>query len=131
MKNKKSLFAILAIVIVVALLLGVYFATRPTTTAGQKRFTVTVVHADGASKDFSYKTEKEHVGEVLMEDGLISGDLGEYGMYIKEVDGERAVYEEDNAYWAFYEGEEYAMQGIDLTPIQDGAAYKLVYTPAE
>ena len=130
MKNKKSLFAILAIVVVVALLLGVYFTTRPSTTEGQKAFTVTVVHADGAAKDFSYETDKEYVGEVLMEDGLISGDQGDYGLYIKEVDGERAVYEEDNAYWSFYIGEEYATQGIDLTPVEDGAAYKLVYTPA-
>ena len=29
-----------------------------------------------------------------------------------------------------YEGEEYALQGIDTTPIVDGAIYKLVYTGA-
>ena len=46
------------------------------------------------------------------------------------VDGEKAVYEEDNAYWAFYEGDAYAQLGIDLTPIADGAVYKLIYTPA-
>ena len=51
-------------------------------------------------------------------------------MYISHVDGERAVYEEDGAYWALYVGEEYATNGVELTPIEDGATYKLVYTPA-
>ena len=67
------------------------------------------------------------MGVVLEKDGLITGEEGPYGMYIHEVDGERAVYEESGAYWSFYVGEEYAQTGIDLTPIEDGAAYKLVY----
>ena len=49
---------------------------------------------------------------------------------IKEVDGEKAVYEEDNAYWGFFVGEEYAQLGIDQTPAEDGAVYKLEYTRA-
>ena len=44
------------------------------------------------------------------------------------VDGEDAVYEEDGAYWALYEGEEYAQQGVDATPATDGGRYGLVYT---
>ena len=51
-------------------------------------------------------------------------------MEITEVDGEKAIYNEDKAYWAVYEGEEYAMQGIDTTPVKEGATYKLVYTGA-
>ena len=130
MNNKKTVLALIALVAVAVLLLGVYFVTRPATQAGVKKFTITVVHADGTSKDFSFKSNKEYVGEVALEEGLISGEQGQYGMYIMEVDGERAVYETDNAYWSFYEGEDYAQQGIDLTPIVDGATYKLVYTPA-
>ncbi|MBR4017733.1 MAG: DUF4430 domain-containing protein, partial [Oscillospiraceae bacterium] len=48
--------------------------------------------------------------------------------YIQEVDGEKAVFEEDNAYWAFYVDGEYAMLGIDQTPIEDGKVYRLAYT---
>jgi hypothetical protein len=51
-------------------------------------------------------------------------------MEITEVDGQKAVYAENKAYWAVYEGEEYAMQGIDTTPVVDGRTYKLVYTNA-
>lgn len=126
--NKKTITVILALVLVVAVLLGLYFFIMPRATAGSKEFTVTVVHGDGASKDFTYKTDAEFVGEVLLEEGLITGSEGPYGLYMESVDGEKAIYEESGAYWAFYVGDAYATQGIDLTPIEDGALYKLVYT---
>lgn len=97
--------------------------TQPT-----KSFTVTVVHKDGSSKDFTYQTVEEFVGPVLEAAGLIEGNAGPYGMEITKVDGEQAIYNEDKAYWAVYEGEEYALQGIDTTPAVDGGVYKLVYT---
>jgi len=128
MKTKKLIFAVIALVVIVAVALGLWYFTRPQATAGEKAFTVTVVHADGTSKDFSYTSDEEYVGAVLLEDGLIAGDQGDYGLYIKEVDGERAVYEEDGAYWGFYVNGEYAALGVDQTPIEDGAVYKLEYT---
>ena len=130
MKNKKLIVAVLAVLVLVGLLLGFWFGMRAKTTEGQKSFSVTVVHADGTTKDFAYKSNEEYVGVVLEAEGLITGEEGPYGMYIKEVDGERAVYEEDNADWGFYIGEEYALTGIDQTPIEDGQTYKLVYEPA-
>ena len=96
----------------------------------EKNITVTVVHADGSSKDFTYTTEEEFLGPVLLAAGLIEGNQGPYGLEISKVDGQKAVYAEDNAYWALYEGEEYALQGIDTTPVVDGKTYKLVYTCA-
>ncbi len=102
--------------------------TSGTTEAQLKKITVTVVHADGSSKDFTYETDAEFLGPVLEEDGLIKGDAGPYGLEITEVDGEQAIYDTDKAYWALYEGEEYALQGIDTTPVTDGGVYKLVYT---
>ena len=97
---------------------------------GEKTFTVTVVHKDGTSKDFTYTTTELYLGAVLAAEGLIEGNDGPYGLEITKVDGEQAIFAEDNAYWALYEGDEYAMQGIDQTPIVDGAVYKLVYTGA-
>ena len=105
---------------------------EPKTTGGEteplKTITVTVVHKDGSSKDFTYQTNEKYVGPVLEADGLIEGNAGPYGMEITKVDGEQAIYNEDKAYWAVYEGEEYALQGIDTTPAVDGGVYKLVYT---
>lgn len=128
MKNKKLIIAAVAVVAVIAIFLGVYFATRPATTTGAKEFTVTVVHADGSATDFLYHTDEEYLGAALTAEGLIEGEEGPYGMYIQVVDGEKAVYEEDGAYWCLYVGEEYATQGIDLTPVNDGDRFQLVYT---
>lgn len=127
-KNTKIIIATIAVILVAAAFLGVYFGTRPETSAGQKTITVDVVHADESRKTFTYETDAEYLGEVLLEEGLIAGDEGEYGLYITAVDGEEAIYEVDSSYWALFEGEDYAQQGIDQTPIQDGAQFALVYT---
>ena len=95
-----------------------------------KKFTVIVIHADGSEKTFEYASSEANVGPVLTEAGLIKGNDGPYGLEITEVDGEKAVYAEDGAYWAVYVGEEYALSGIDTTPITEGGVYKLVYTLA-
>ena len=95
-----------------------------------KTFTVTVVRKDGTSQDYSYQTHEKYVGPVLVEYGLIKGKEGPYGLEITSVEGVQAIYNEDKAYWALYEGEEYALQGIDTTPVVDGRIYKLVYTRA-
>lgn len=137
--QKKTLLLIIGIVLAVAALVGAWFLlnppaepaapTDPTAEPGVA-FTVVVVHSDGTEKTFSYRSEEEYVGTVLLEEGLISGENGQYGLYIKTVDGEKAVYEEDNAYWGFFIGDEYAATGVDMTPITEGAVYKLVYTKA-
>ncbi len=93
-------------------------------------FTVIVVHADGSEKSFTYTTQKDYLGEVLLSEGLISGEDGPYGLYIHAVDGEQAIYEEDSAYWCLYIGDEMAMTGVSETVIHDGDIFKLVYTGA-
>ena len=98
--------------------------------AGMKKFTVVVVYQDKTEKTFTYETTEEFVGPVLEEAGLIKGNAGPYGIEITHVDGVKAVYTEGKAYWAVYEGEEYALQGIDTTPVVDGRTYKLVYEAA-
>lgn len=97
---------------------------------GEKTFTVIVVHKDGTEKTLTYTTTESFVGPVLEKDGLIQGNAGPYGMEITHVDGEKAVYTEDKAYWAVYEEDEYALQGIDTTPVVEGRTYKLVYEAA-
>ena len=129
MKNKKVILAAVALVVVIAIFAGVYVATRPEAQQGAKGFTVVVVHADGTEKTFEYRTDAEKLGAVLEEKGLISSEGADPGMF-HTVDGEKADWNVNQSYWAFYEGEEYAMQGIDTTPVVDGGTYKLVYTGA-
>ena len=128
MKNKKMIVVALALLVLVAVLLGVYALTRPETALGAKTFTVTVVHADGSEKEFTYRTEEEYLGPVLLTEGLVEGEMGPYGLAIYTVDGEAAIWEENGAYWALYIGQDYATTGTDTTPVYDGSQFSLVYT---
>jgi len=128
MKKKKLLIAAVALLVLIGVFAGVWLTTRPTTYEGAKTVTVEVVHADGNRKSFTYHTDEEYLGPVLQAEGLVEGEMGDFGLYIKVVDGEKADYDADGAYWAFYQGEEYAAQGVDTTPIRDGDAFSLVYT---
>lgn len=127
-KNTKIIIAVVAVVALIAIFVGVYLGTRPAVSEGSKTITVEVVHKDESSKTFTYHTDAEFLGEVLVAEGLVEGEESEYGLMITVVDGEAAVYEEDGAYWAFYVGGEYASLGVDATPINDGDAFSLVYT---
>ena len=127
MKNKKLILAVVALVAVIAIFAGVYVATRPETQQGAKAFTVVVVHADGTEKTFEYRTDAEKLGAVLEEKGLIESEGADDGMF-HTVDGEKADWNVNQSYWAFYEGDEYAMTGIYDTNVVNGAVYKLVYT---
>ena len=127
-KNTRLIIGVVILVVVIAVLIGVYLGARPQTSEGAKTFTVEVVHSDGTSKTFTYHTDEEYLGTVLLAEGLLVGEDSTYGLYILEVDGERAVYEEDGAYWSLEVNGEYAMQGADQTPVNDGDAFRLVYT---
>lgn len=126
-QNRKIIIAAVIVVALVAVMAVVYALTRPETAEGAKTITVEVIHSDGSAKTFTYHTDGSYLGEVLLAEGLIGGDDASPGMYTI-VDGEQAVYEDNGSYWALYEGEDYAQQGIDQTPIADGGTFSLVYT---
>ena len=95
-------------------------------TEGEKTFTLKVVTLDGTvAEELEITTEREMVGEALLDEGLIEGDQGAYGLYVKKVCSLVADYDVDGTYWSFYIGGEYAMTGVDTTPIVDGEAYTL------
>ena len=89
----------------------------------KKEFSFMVVDADGNEKAYTVQTEKETVGDALLEKGLIDGEKGAYGLYVKTVDGITLDFDKDGKYWAFYVNDTYAAKGVDATQIEDGVAY--------
>ena len=128
--NKKRVIAVIALVVVVALLGAAYFLTRPSGVWGPKVFTLEIVQKDGQVKTMEVTANEEFLGEYLEKEGIIEGAEGPYGMYIAKVEGVKAVYEEDGAYWAFYVDGDYASSGVDQTPIENGKVYQLKYEAA-
>ena len=90
---------------------------------GQTKFLFTVVDKEGNETNFEIHTDKETVGEALLELELIAGEDGEFGLYVKTVNGMTADYDVNQTYWAFYIDGEYAMSGVDVTTIEEGKAY--------
>ena len=92
--------------------------------SGSKVVTVEVV-AEGKTVVFTVRTDKGTVGEALLEHGLLAGEEGPYGLYVKKVNGIEADYDKDQTYWAFYVNGSYAMSGVELTEIEEGTVYRL------
>lgn len=92
---------------------------------GSKEFALTVTDKDGNETQFEIHTDKETVGEALQELNLIDGEEGEYGLFVKTVNGITADYDADGVYWAFYVNGEYAASGVDVTQITEGDSYAL------
>ena len=86
------------------------------------------VTAGDRTVTFTIHTDKTIVGEALMDNSLIDGEAGAYGLYVKAVNGITADYDVDQSYWSFYIDGEYAMTGVDTTEIKADAVYKLEYT---
>ena len=90
---------------------------------GEKSFYLSVSYEDGTSDNFIVRTDKTTVGEVLLDAGIIAGEEGPYGLYIKTVNGVTADYDVTGTYWAFYIDGNYASTGADMTDITEGALY--------
>ena len=89
---------------------------------------VVEVKADDRQVTFTIHTDKATVGEALQEHDLLEGEIGDYGLYVKKVNGIVADYDVDQAYWGFFINGEYAMTGVDSTNIEEGVTYCLART---
>ena len=92
---------------------------------GPISYTVITVDLEGNETTFDITSDKKTVGEELLAQGIIAGDQGEYGMYIKTVNGLTLDWDRDAKYWAFYIGEDYATTGVDMTDAEEGVTYIL------
>ena len=99
------------------------------TVVGEGEKTVYVeVKAEEKSITFTINTNATILGDALIENNLIAGEEGAYGLYIKTVNGILADYDVDSTYWGFFKDGEYMMTGVDTTEISGGEHYELVRT---
>ena len=124
--NKKLLAGVLALVLVVAALIGIYFATRPATSAADKTITATVV-ANGEEEAFTIHTDEGYLRGALESIDLIAGEESEYGLFVTTVNGITAD-DANQEWWCFTKGGESLNTGVDSTPIADGDAFEITLT---
>ena len=61
-------------------------------------------------------------------DDWIIGEQGDYGLYVKTVNGITADYDKDGTYWAFSVNGELSQKGVDQTYVKNGDIYTFTVT---
>lgn len=89
--------------------------------------TFRVTHDDGELKEFELATTKSTLGEVLVDENLVSESDYSPGFY-DTVDGEVANWDVEEGWWCFYCNGEALMVGIEEEQLVDGAVYEAVFT---
>ena len=130
--NSKALLSVISLVLVAAMALGFAGCSndKPENPAGsgEKTFVFKVVELDGTEETFNITTDAKTVGEALINEKLISGTEGQYGLMVDTVNGQKYDYSTDGVYWSFLINGEYAMTGVDGTEITEGATYSFAAT---
>lgn len=90
---------------------------------GKFSFILEVIGGDGKTVEFDIGTDENTVGEALTSIGLISGEQGDYGLYVKTVNGVTADYDTDGTYWSFIVNGEVSQKGVDQTYVKNGYTY--------
>ena len=126
MNRKTGILAIILVILCVAA--GILFHTnKPETVAGEKEINIIVTHADKTENTFTYQTDAEYLADVLLENELVDGEMGSYGLFITTVDGE-TVDESNQQWWCITKGGEQVNTGADALPIADGDQFELTLT---
>lgn len=125
-KTKKILLGV-CVLAVAGLLIWAVAGQQTKTDKSEKNIRVEVVHKDGETASFEYSTEQPFLGPLLLEEDLIEGDSGSYGLFVTEVDGEKADFEKDGGWWKLSVNGQDSETGADSVPVEDGAVYTWTY----
>ncbi len=91
------------------------------------QITFAVTHADGSEKSFELETEKTNLADALLAEGLVAESAESAGLY-DVVDGEKADWDDGEAWWCFFVNGEALTVGLEQTVLEDGASYAAVFT---
>lgn len=126
----KRVLAAACLLLLVAALAAVYALFHEQPVGGSKAITISVINSAAQEKTYPLHTDAQFLRQAMDEcEGLTySGTQGQYGMMIDTVNGERADYTLDGAYWGFSVNGQYCNYGIDQQPVEDGDAFTIAYT---
>ena len=129
--NKKLIIGVAVLALLIALFAVIFFLFRPKAVQGAKSITIEVVDNNANSTMYDVHTDAEYLRQAMEEaKGLeFSGtESVEYGLMVETVNGVTADWNVDQSYWGFYVNEDYCKYGIDMQPVADGDAFRIVYS---
>lgn len=104
-----------------------YIQSKPEAAVGTKEISIVVTHADQSQNTFTYQSDGEYLAEVLLENELVDGEMGQYGLFITTVDGETAD-DSKQQWWCITKGGKQVNTSTDTAPIADGDQFELTLT---
>lgn len=130
MKKKSLIITLSVILVVVVAVFGTLLAVgKLDFKDGDKDITVTVVYEDKSEKEFEISTDAENLGDALLEEKLVTEEEHKAGFY-NYIDGVRAEYNQDKAWWCITKDGEMTTVGANELPIADGDSFEITHTPA-
>lgn len=128
--KKKILIGVAALAAMVVIFAGIYVLFGKKPVEGSKSITIQVVDDKQEKITYELNTDAEYFRQAMEQtEGLtFSGTESEYGMMVDTVNGIKADYNENGAYWGFYVNGEYCNYGIDTQPVLDGDIFSIEYT---
>lgn len=129
-KLKRIISVLLVLALTAAACMSFVGCEKPKGNNDEKTITVTVIDDKGEKTVFTITTNSPNLRGALEQEKLVEGDESEYGLYVKVVNGLRADYDKDGAWWGFYKDGVMLPSGIDDTVISDGDKYEIKYEKA-
>lgn len=129
--KKKGLIVALSIVLVVIIVAfaALIIKEKDNVQTGEKIISVTIVNKDKTQKLFKISTDAENLGDALLERNLVTEAEHKTGYYTV-INGIRADYTLDKAWWCFTQNGEMTTVGANDLPIKDGDSFEITHTPA-
>lgn len=116
---------------VLVLLLVIYMVSKPVPMAGTKEITIDVIYEDGTTDRYQASTDAHFLLEAVdtIPELTVDGSTTEqYGLMVTVVNGKRAEFQKDKAYWSILVDGEPCNYGITNQPIKNGEHYVFQYT---
>jgi hypothetical protein len=128
MRNKRKILGIGALLLLVAAMLFAYVTFRESAQTGSKYVELSVTDDTGSVTCYTVGTDALYLQQVMEQAEGLTFEM-EDGM-VHTVNGVRADYVLDSAYWSFYVNDDYCSYGIAQQPVEDGDVFSIVYTNA-
>jgi hypothetical protein len=126
--TKKSLITLIVVMALAVVMFGVYQFNKPTPVKGSKTIEVTIDtngEAEGGIEVRTINTVRKFLAEALLDEDIVAGDEGQYGLFVTEVLGVKAD-DSKQEWWCFTKnGGEQMNTSASEEPIVDGNKYEI------
>ncbi len=124
-KKTKSILVAVGVLLLAAAMVAAFLAFSKKPVEGSKTIHISITHKDGTEKKLTLHTDAKYLLDAIREkdENLLLGEQGQYGLYIKTIDG-YTCNETAQEWWGYTKSGAYVETGVELTPIYDGDNYE-------